>query len=450
VLLIVGTTAATLAIPHDVTGVGALTLSGWLLFLSLIAPTLPSWRNDVRSLLRGENLLIGALVYWTLTEVLQGSYSVKVSRDAVVKEYVLLATTALGFWIGANAHRPMAPRFVVMEALRPWAVDAIFRILLISFVLGIWDFLYRSDFDIQLILASLSTDRWSTPWQRESLGDWSAFSYHLQYFGYLVPALTVLLAVRVGWRNPKTLVGIVMSCAILTFHTQGGGRRIVGAIVLAALFCWLINAGKLNVRRTWAVLGALAGLTALLQLMLIYRGVGFGDESRALSHYDYVFIDDNFLRIAQTIEFVPDVQPYVGFQYILFALVRPVPRVLWPGKPVDGGFDLAELVGVPDTSFAITAAGEFYVSYGFFAAFLGAYVYGRLSSMVNFLFEQRQKVNPVFPAIMLVWLFVGVRSMLEIMLMGYVLLAIIALSKAARFLDSLRASAPFTRRHLRR
>lgn len=438
-LMILGATAATLAIPEDLVPPGSLTLSGYMLAISLLAPTMPSWRNDVRTLLRGENILIAALIYWTLSEILQGTYSALISHDAAVREFMLITVTALGFWLGGTLGPPMAPRILVSEATHPWTTSAIFWALLAAFSLGVWDFLYRSDFNLELIRAALLQDRWSSPWQRDVLGDWSAFSYHLQYFGYLVPPIAVFLAIRAGWRDPKTWVAIGLTMTILAFHTQGGGRRIVGSMLLAALFCWLIYVRRFTPRRFLLAGVAFAGLVALLQTMLIYRGVGFGDESTALAQYDYIFVDDNFLRIGQTLDLVPEAHPFVNFQYIMFALVRPIPRVFWPDKPISGGFDLADLIGIPGTSFAITMAGELYVSYGYIAAFIGGLIYGRLSTMVNGLFRHDpSSLNPLFPSLILVWLFVGVRSLLEIMLMGYVLLAVIGLSKAGRFLNSLR------------
>ena len=443
ILMIIGSVAAIVSIPADFTSAGDLTLSGVILTLAILAPTVASWRNDTRSLLRGENILLAALVYWVLLDVLQGAYTLPVPRDTVVREFMLLTITALGFWLGATMGRePLAPKFLMDEALRPWSGPVIFVIVSIAWALGIWDFIYRSDFDLGLMLDSLGAGRWDSPWQRESLGDWSAFSYHLQYFGYLVPALTVLFAMRNGWRNPFTWLIGLMALVTLALHAQGGGRRIIGAMVLAGIFCWLIYVRRLNPLRLAASLGAVAALAALMQLMLMFRNIGFADTGSAFSQYDYLHVDDNFLHIAQMLEFVPDSYPFVGFQYTLYALVRPIPRVWWPDKPTDGGFDLAELLGIPNTSFALTAPGELYVSYGFVAAFIGALVYGRLSTMVGAIFRfEAERINPIYPSLLLVWLFVGVRSMLEIMLMGYVLGAVIVLSKLIRFAGLLRAGA---------
>src|SRR6266545_3853226 len=78
-LILLGVAGAVMSIPQDFSQRGALTASGAILTMALIAPTIPSWRNDIRSLLRGENVLIAALIYWTLLDVLQGAYSLPVS-----------------------------------------------------------------------------------------------------------------------------------------------------------------------------------------------------------------------------------------------------------------------------------------------------------------------------------------------------------------------------------
>jgi hypothetical protein len=232
-----------------------------------------------------------------------------------------------------------------------------------------------------------------------------------------------------------------MSLAILALNSQGGGRRVVGALVLSALFCWLIRVRHLTWKRVGIVVVTIGALLLFMQLMLLSRNVGFGEGLADTGEYGYLHVDGNFYIIAQLLDFVPDIYPFVGWDYAVWALVRPVPRVFWPGKPVDSGFDLAEVLGIPNTSLAISAAGEFYLSYGFLAAIFGGWVYGRLATIANALLDEKHKeVNPVFPSLVLVWLFVGVRSMLEIMLLGYVLLAMVLMGRLARFLAGLRTS----------
>jgi len=437
----VGACAAIFSIPHDYGAAGALAWSALFLAAGLLAPVAFWWRNEAATILSGQNVLALALVYWFLLDVLQGAYALPVSRDAVVREFLLISVASIGFSVGAGAFRPLAPGFLLAAAAQPWSSGTIFRALVIAFALGIWDFVYRADFDVDVVLRSLLASRFDSAWQREALGDWSAFSYHLQYFGYLVPALAVMLALRLGWHHPRALAGLLMSVSILMFHAQGGGRRVVGAMVLAGLFCWLVHVRRVTLRRVALVLIILGVLAAALQLMLILREVGLAGQDSAYSQFDYLHVDDNFLRVAQMLEFVPEIQPFVGLQYAVFAIVRPVPRVLWPEKPVDGGFALAELLGIPMTTISITAPGEFYVSFGYAGVLLGAFIYGRLSTLADaMLAPGRASVNPLFPSLVLVCLFLGMRSMVEIILMSYVVIAALVIGKALSLIEERVAS----------
>lgn len=429
-VIVLGTSVAIWAIPANYSELGDLRISGLILAISLIAPTCFNWSNDAFRLLRGENILLGGLVYWVLLDVLQASYAITVSEEAIRGEFLLLGIAGVGFWIGACLGKPLRFRFLTAEAFRPWSDATLIFLTALAFLLGIWDFLLHSDFDIEILSQNLAFSRFESVWQREQLGDWSAFSYHLQYFGYLVPPLAVLIYVRLGAFRMATLAAAGMALTILLLHGQGGGRRIVGAMVLAGLFCWFFSFRRLNVPKGLFALALVGGLLAIMQAMLFYRGIGIGDTSSEISYFDYLHVDDNFLHIAQMLEFVPDPYPYVDWNYVLLAIVRPIPRALWPGKPIDPGFDLAEILGFPGTGLALTAPGEFYVSFGYVAVFFGSWVYGKFATITNALLEDsRASVNPLFPGLTLVWLFVGIRSMIEIMLMGYVLIAALFLSK---------------------
>lgn len=439
VLIAFGTGAALLSIPGAYQNEGAMLFTAVIMSLALLSPLVFSDVRDIRGLLRGEHMLLLALVYWVLFEMLQGAFVVQTSRSSVEREILLLGVTGLGFWLGANLWTSWRPRMLFEESHATWSETTIFLLIVIASGLGAWDFFYRSNFDVDTVTSSLLLPRFEAPWQREQLGDWSAFSAHLVFFGYTVPALTMLLAVRHGFLRPYALISYGLTLAIIALNSQGGGRRIVGVLLLSAVFCWLIEKRRLTVRRT-ALLGvALFVLLVAMQYMLLYRNLGFGELGTPVEGWGYFHVDGNFLIIAHLLEFVPEAFPFVGWDYVFWAIVRPIPRVLWPGKPVDGGFDLAEVLGVPNTSIAISIAGELYLSYGYTAVLVGGIIYGRFASLVNGLLEgQRADINPVFPSLLLVWLFVGVRSMLEIMLLGYVLMAILLLARSSRWLAALR------------
>ena len=100
---------------------------------------------------------------------------------------------------------------------------------------------------------------------------------------------------------------------MLAFLSQGGGRRIIGVTVGAAIIVWIQAQRELKVRRLAIAAAAVVGLLAAMQFMLNIRSVGYEEFMfRGESEYDYLHVDDNFLRLAQVIQIVPAEHPYVG------------------------------------------------------------------------------------------------------------------------------------------
>ncbi len=149
-------------------------------------------------------------------------------------------------------------------------------------------------------------------------------------------------------------------------------------------------------------------------------------------------MDDNVYRFCQIIQIIPEAHPYVYHQYLIWVLVRPIPRVFWPGKPVDPGFDLPATLGVKGVSFSCSTVGELYMSGGLIAIALGGWLYGRLSGMASRLLTQGATFGAyVVYSILMMALFAGMRSMLDLVLISYVVLAWIALLRISLHFVSL-------------
>jgi oligosaccharide repeat unit polymerase len=298
------------------------------------------------------------------------------------------------------------------------------RLLPICFLLGMFNFAFAVDFNLPVMFSYLGEQRWSAPWGRGQLGGWDAFLDQFQYFGYVLPSLTALLIARRGF-TMQVWVSLVLSGIMLAFLAQGGGRRIIGVTVGAAILVWIQAQSELHVRRLVIAMVATLGLLATMQFMLNIRTMGYAEYiARGHSEYDYLHVDDNFLRLSQVIELVPAEHPHVGFRQIWFTLVRPVPRVLWPGKPVDPGFDLPAAVGRKGVSLSMSILGEWYLSFGWFGIVVGGWIHGRLSRTVNALrTEKALHANPIVYGLAVMVLVSGMRSMLELVLMSYALIA---------------------------
>ena len=127
---------------------------------------------------------------------------------------------------------------------------------------------------------------------------------------------------------------------------------------------------------------------------------------------------------------IPDYYPHTYHKYFVYVLVRPIPRVFWPDKPVDPGFDLPSAIGAKGVSLSTSVIGELYMAAGFIGIALGGWFYGRLSGMASQLLNQRATFGAVLIyATLTMSLFGGVRSMLELVLVNYAMLAWIGLSR---------------------
>jgi hypothetical protein len=246
---------------------------------------------------------------------------------------------------------------------------------------------------------------------------------------------------RAGLRNPRTIAGIGMSIIVALFLAQSGSRRVIGVVIGMALILWVLDQQRLRVKQFLTIVFAVVALLLALQVMLEYRNVGLGtlvgkgtsisgrSEKSRLLEEQHLRVDDNFYRLCQIIQLIPASYPFVYHKYFIYVMVRPVPRVFWPGKPVDPGFDLPTALGVEGVSFSYSVIGELYMSLGLIGVALGGWFYGRVAAMARDLLARGTTQGAlVIYSIVVMALFSGMRSILELILVSYVVLAWVALS----------------------
>jgi len=411
----------------------ALVLSAGL----LIAPVAAGFRQ-AKALLRAEHLLVTAPIYWLLLDLLQGAYAMDgISVTEIEEAFIGIGIFVCCVWIGSMGRPWPLPRFIKDTVSKDLPSSVYFYLAIASFLLGISRFAVASNFNVIAMFQSIGSGRWDAPWARGQLGGWDAFLDHLQYFGYLTAVLTVVVGRRIGWRNWRTVVSALMSAVMALFLVQGGSRRVIGVVVGMALIFWiLVQDSGLKVKHALAAALTVIALLFAMQFMLQYRNVGLtvalSDptvEQQELPPNEYLHVDDNFYRLCQVIQLVPDTHPYVYHGYLVYAVVRPIPRVLWPDKPVDAGFDLTRAVGDREVSYSCSVIGEFYMSLGLLGIAIGGLVYGRLAALVNGVLSQSSGLGGVvIYSIGAMALFSGMRSMLELVLVSYVLIAWVVLS----------------------
>jgi len=442
VSIVIGTTLAILLIPDDSSTEGALFYPALVMSAGLAtAPFLAALRYP-KALLRGESLLSLAPIYWLLLDLLQGVYPMQdITADQVRQAFLAIGLFVMMVWLSALRRAWRLPPILIRSISEEFSLKTYFALAVACFLLGMLNFAVPCNFNVFEMVSYLGQERWAAPWGRGQLGGWDAFLDHLQYFGYLLPVLTVVIGRRAGLRNPRTIAGIVMSVIVALFLAQSGSRRVIGVVIGMALILWILDQHRLRMKHLVTTVVAVVALLVALQVMLEYRNIGFsalvgqGDvvsgrfEKRELLEEQHLRVDDNFYRLCQIIQLIPASYPFVYHKYLIYVIVRPVPRVFWPGKPVDPGFDLPTALGVEGVSFSYSVIGELYMSLGFIGVALGGWFYGRVAAMGRDLLARGTTQGAlVIYSIVVMALFSGMRSILELILVSYVVLAWVGLS----------------------
>jgi hypothetical protein len=438
----VATTLSILLIPDNPSQEGALFYPALVLSVGLATAPLTAALRYPKALLRGESLLALAPIYWLLLDLLQGIYGMEeITADQVRIAFLGIGLFVVMVWLGAVRRSWKIPRVVISSVSQEFSLNTYFGLALACFFIGMLKFAIPCDFNVFEMVRYLGHERWAVPWGRGQLGGWDAFLDHLQYFGYLLPVLTVVIGRRAGLRNMRTIICVAMSVVIALFLAQSGSRRVVGVVGGMALILWVLDQRRLRVKHLLTTVFAILVLLIALQVMLEYRSVGLsvlvgqGEIATGRSEKTQIFeekhlrVDDNFYRLCQIIQLIPESYPFVYHRYFIYVIVRPVPRVFWPEKPVDPGFDLPTALGVQGVSFSYSVIGELYMSLGLLGIALGGWFYGRVASTASGLLARCTTQGAlVIYSIVVMALFSGMRSILELILVSYVVLAWVGLA----------------------
>ena len=431
--VVVGTFGAIATVPPDITSPDSLFWPALILSLGLAAGPAAAALNDPRAFFRVENIIGLSPVFWLLLEPLQGATNI---RGRAGPEHVTTVFLAIGLFMGGMWLACLFPRWNIPAGFRrSLTVDVnshvLFSVAVAAFCLGMLPYAIPCHFSIPTMLYYLGEMRWAAPWGRGFLGGWDAFLYHLCYFGYLLPTLAVLLARKIGWMHPRTLLVLAMALIMSLFLMQTGGRRVIGVVVGSAILAYVLGEHRHRLRTFALGMVALVGLLWVISMMLEYRNVGFSvvfDTEEAgqstppeMQHY---FVDNNISSFANLVYFIPKKHPHVYHRYFVWVLIRPVPRVFWAGKPVDPGFNLPEAMRAGNISLSVTLIGEFYMAAGLLMVPLGGWLYGRFAGMASTLLESSRKNGSLLSySIVALALFAGMRSGINLVLMLYPLLA---------------------------
>ncbi len=419
-----GTLGALLLFPENAAPRGALVVPGTVLAVSIIFVPAMRLLTNSKTMMNADNFVAAGYVGWLLLDLIQGAYDLgDASNEALRLALVAVGVSAAAMWAGAIGRPWALPQWLVSVARNPLDSRAVARLVPICFFLGMLNYMYSVQFDLVRMFSYLGNNRWDVPWSRGQLGGWGSFIDQTPYFGYVLPSLTALLIARRGFRF-ETLLSAAASAVMLLFLAQSGGRRIILVTVGAALIVWVQAQPGMKIRKFLTVGAVSIALVWTMQFMLSVRDQGYEEFLYRGQESDYLHVDDNFLRLAQVIQLVPSRRDYVYSQQAIFTLVRPVPRVFWPGKPISPGFDLPTELGMKGVSLSSSIVGEWYLSWGWPVLILGGWFHGRLAGTASTLRDVGIATrNPIVYALAVMVLVAGLRSMQDLVIMSYALVA---------------------------
>ena len=230
------TALAILLIPDDTSTEGALFYPALVMSAGLATAAVFTALRYPKALLRGESLLSFAPIYWLLLDLLQGVYRMQdITADQVRLAFLSIGIFVVMVRLGALRRSWKIPKMLISSVSQEFSVNTYFALAIACFALGMLNFAVPCNFNIFEMVHYLGQERWAAPWGRGQLGGWDAFLDHLQYFGYLLPVLTVVIGRRAGVRNIRTLICIGMSVIMALFLAQSGSRRVIGVVAGMAL-----------------------------------------------------------------------------------------------------------------------------------------------------------------------------------------------------------------------
>lgn len=339
----------------------------------------------LRNLVRVDIFMILVLFLLTFFEFIlpQDSINDRVTHGSAQTAVMAVLLGFSGIVLGRHAFAPQAwlPREIV---LRPAPRITLALLCFCSFF-GYLFMLLAVNFDIFEVIYQIQRPRFSQPWQRGRYGSISTLLNEFGLLRYLIPPLSAaILAQRQFYSLPAILFAATMLGFVLFEGFAGGTRNIflVHVITFASTYSLLMR--KLTLFRFILLM---APLMAISWIAIYYlpdiRTVGLKNFELADADRETLSVDMNLLNIARLSAIFPQYFGYLGFEIPYNALIRPIPRAVWPGKPEGLSISIEEALGAQGWTLSATFVGEMWMSGGYLAIFIAAVFFGAVASYWN-------------------------------------------------------------------
>ena len=381
-------------VPSDVAQVGAFGAA-----ISLGITLFFDAQRGIRNLVRADVMALLALYFLTLFEFLFPQSAFNSLTDVPTAKLGVIACLVgfAGLIIGRHAlrkpQRHPFPHLFTHEVGNGWMLLIFWGAML----LGYFHMLLAVNFNVAEMVEYFVAPRFSQPWSRAKFGDWKALLHELGMLLYLVPPVAGIILARRKTYSPLSLVLVTIGLLFTLFYGfSGGTRNVFAAYLLTFLIGYAFATGLEKKRELLTLTISVATLLIVSTFaMLHFRDAGLAtylkDENGIPENTSNtsLYIDYNLYAICNLITVFPDRHPYLGLEVPYQALIRPIPRALWKGKPEGLSMTIEEALGVEGLTIAASFVGEAYMSGGFIAVLLAGLFFGAITSWWDYLSSDR-------------------------------------------------------------
>jgi oligosaccharide repeat unit polymerase len=345
-------------------------------------------RHNLYRLLTGRSVVLVSVLYWYLLEAVRLPKDLEqYSQDEYSYGLLCVVLSVVAFLIAYHGSR--VSLFAALGRRMPLLNNprVVWYLALSAMTIGFVSLLIYVNFNVLAFFEGLTgmSQRWTGGIERGRYGSWRTIFYELQTFLWAaVPLAICLLFMRRVPLSQRVVVALFIAWMFLRTLFQGARSPLMLFFVpAAAAIFW--TAGP-RLRRALLVFGVPIGLVAgyfLSAVIVAGRNEGRFDTKDALN-VDYVGVEmfRELLFVVRTQSH--GMAPQYGTTYFT-QLVNPIPRAIWPGKPVaDAGLIMARAYGAVDSKgepFMTVSPGflgEAYLNFGF----LGVLIVPALAGLI--------------------------------------------------------------------
>jgi oligosaccharide repeat unit polymerase len=307
-----------------------------------------------------------------------------VSVEAATRGTVAVLLGFLGLAVGRYLVSPRPGSNIPID-LKP---GYLFGIFLLAFIVGYLHIFIAVNFNLVEMIEQMSAPRFTQSWSRGRLGGVYSLLYELSLLIYLLPPIAGLMLARAR-QFSMVQKAIVFGILALTFYYAfaSGTRNVLGTYVIAMFGAYALSKPDLKLKQVLMVGVPIAGMLLFAStLMLEFRSAGgvtaIASEGR---HYNTLFIDNNIVSISNLTNVFPDAVGYLGLEIPYQAIIKPIPRALWPGKPEGLSTSIEAALNVNDgaTTLSCTFVGEAYMAFGLLGVIIAGLAFGAAAGWWN-------------------------------------------------------------------